>query len=96
MEHFAAGYRDRLVGPKPSRYMFVAYLYIIESAGYFFIQHNRGLTRGNLSSYPSKLESAGYVVVEKRRTTKGRLTSERYRKSITHLLEQLPEQDGCS
>jgi DNA-binding MarR family transcriptional regulator len=97
---------DRLVH-EPSRYMIIAHLYVVESADYLFIQHHTGLTWGNLSSHLTKLEDAGYIVVEKgfdgkkphtmlRLTVEGRLAFERYRKSMKQLLEQLPEQDGKS
>jgi DNA-binding MarR family transcriptional regulator len=94
---------DRLVH-EPSRYMIMVHLYVVESADYLFIQRHTGLTWGNLSSHLSKLEDAGYVLIEKgfdgkkphtmlRLTDEGRLALETYRKSMKHMLEQLPEQE---
>ena len=50
---------------EPARLMLMAYLYVIESADFLFLERQTGLTRGNLSSHISKLERAGYVEVQK-------------------------------
>ena len=61
-----------------------------------------GLTRGNLSSHISKLESAGYVAVKKAfvdkiprtllsLTPEGREAFQAYRQRMKQVLEGLPE-----
>ena len=50
---------------EPARFNIMAYLYVIQSAEFLFIQRQTGLTWGNLSSHLAKLEKAGYVAVEK-------------------------------
>lgn len=80
----------------------MAYLFVVESADFLFLQRQTGLTWGNLSSHLSKLETAGYVVVEKefldkkphttlRLTDKGRIAFQEYRESIKQVFEDLPE-----
>ena len=49
---------------EPARLMLMAYLYVIESADFLFLERQTGLTRGNLSSHMAKLEDAGYVDVQ--------------------------------
>jgi len=46
-------------------------LNVVESADFLFLQRETGLTKGNLSAHLSKLEEAGYVVIEK--TYKGKI-----------------------
>jgi DNA-binding MarR family transcriptional regulator len=55
---------DRLIH-EPARLMIVAILYSVESADFLYLQRETDLTKGNLSSHLSKLESAGYVEIEK-------------------------------
>ena len=50
---------------EPARLKILIYLYIVDSADFVYLMHKTGLTKGNLSSHLSKLESAGYVVVNK-------------------------------
>ena len=45
--------------------MIMSVLYVIESADFVFLRNQTGLTDGNLSSHLTKLESVGYVKVEK-------------------------------
>jgi len=61
---------DRLIH-EPARLMIMAILSAVESADFLYLQHETGLTRGNLSAHLSKLEEAGYVKIEK--TFKGKL-----------------------
>jgi len=61
---------DRLIH-EPARLMIVTILSAVESADFLYLQHETGLTRGNLSAHLSKLEEAGYVKIEK--TYKGKL-----------------------
>ena len=92
---------DRLVH-EPARFMIMAYLYVVESADFLFIMRQTGLTRGNLSSHMSKLETGGYVKVEKefvdkiprtllRLTDRGRKAFREYRKNMRNILDELPE-----
>ena len=55
---------DRLIH-EPARLMIVTILSTVESADFLFLEHETGLTKGNLSSHLSKLESAGYIEIEK-------------------------------
>jgi DNA-binding transcriptional ArsR family regulator len=61
---------DRLIH-EPARLLIVTILSALESADFLFLQHQTGLTKGNLSAHLSKLEQAGYVKIEK--TFKGKL-----------------------
>jgi DNA-binding transcriptional ArsR family regulator len=51
---------------EPARIAILSLLYPIESADFLFIMNQTGLTQGNLSFHLSKLESAGYILIEKR------------------------------
>lgn len=92
---------DRLVH-EPARLMIMAYLYVIESGDFTFLSSQTGLTHGNLSSHMSKLESAGYIEVEKefvdrkphtmlRLTERGREAFREYRRIMEGVFEDLPE-----
>jgi len=76
----------------------MAHLFVVESADFLFLQRQTGLTWGNLSSHLSKLENAGYVVIEKefldkkphtvrRLTDKGRTAFQEYRHSMQQVFE---------
>ena len=91
---------DRLIH-EPARFNIVAYLSVIQSADFTFLQTQTGLTWGNLSSHINKLETAGYVVVEKEfvgkkphtmlhLTDKGRAAFSDYRKKMRKALNTLP------
>jgi DNA-binding MarR family transcriptional regulator len=82
---------------EPARLMIISLLYVVESADFVWIKEQTGLTDGNLSSHLSKLETAGYVIVEKRLKNKkpntllklsegGRKAFEKYRKKLTLIL----------
>lgn len=92
---------DRLVH-EPARFVIMAHLYVVDSADFLFLMHQTGLTWGNLSSHLSKLESAGYLDIEKeflgkkphtmlRLTREGRAAFERYRDHMRQALDSLPE-----
>jgi DNA-binding MarR family transcriptional regulator len=92
---------DRLIH-EPARLSIIVTLYVVESADYTFLMHQTGLTWGNLSSHLSKLEEAGYVVVEKTfvgkkphtlaaLTEAGRAAFRTYRAQIEGVLRDLPE-----
>lgn len=55
---------DKLIH-EPARMLIMAVLYVLESADFTFVMNQTGLTWGNLSAHLTKLESAGYVAVEK-------------------------------
>jgi DNA-binding MarR family transcriptional regulator len=87
---------------EPARFLIMAYLYIVESADFLFLERQTGLTRGNLSSHLSKLESAGYLDINKEfvekiprtllsLTDKGREAFKAYRESMQQVLDKLPE-----
>ncbi len=93
---------DRLIH-EPSRYMIMAYLYVVESADFLFLVRQTGLTWGNLSVHLSKLEAVGYVSIKKeflgkkphttvRLTSEGRVAFDEYRKNMKQTLENLPGQ----
>jgi DNA-binding MarR family transcriptional regulator len=86
----------------PARLMVMTYLYTVESADYIFLQNLTNLTWGNLSSHLSKLESDGYVVIEKEivgkkphsmvhLTEEGREAFRNYKQSMQELLDELPD-----
>lgn len=85
---------------EPSRLKIVAQLYVIESADYPFLMKQLGFTWGNLSAHLTKLEDAGYVLIEKEfinkkpRTTvsltpAGRAAFREYRKTIRTVIGDL-------
>lgn len=87
---------------QPARLSILALLYVVESAGFLYVMRQTGLTRGNLSSHVSKLESAGYVHVKKEfvgkiphtllsLTPQGREAFQAYRQRMQQVLEGLPE-----
>lgn len=55
---------DRMIH-EPARLMIVTILSAVESADFLYLQHETGLTKGNLSSHLSKLEAAGYIEIQK-------------------------------
>ena len=86
---------------EPSRYLIMAYLFVVESADALFLQRQTELTWGNLSSHLNKLEEAGYVVVKKeflgkkphtmlQLTGDGREAFQGYRKKMKRVLDELP------
>uniref|UniRef100_A0A7C4L0L2 Transcriptional regulator n=1 Tax=Bellilinea caldifistulae TaxID=360411 RepID=A0A7C4L0L2_9CHLR len=61
---------DRLLH-EPARLAIVSLLAVVEKADFLYLQRESGLTKGNLSAHLSKLESGGYVQIEK--TFRGKL-----------------------
>ena len=93
---------DRLIH-EPSRFAIMSYLYVVESADYVFLMRQTGFTWGNLASHLSKLESAGYITIEKEflnkkphtmihLTESGRISFMEYRQNMRKVLDELPEQ----
>jgi DNA-binding transcriptional ArsR family regulator len=75
---------------EPARLMVVALLSAVKEADFQYLHQSTGLTKGNLSVHLSKLEEAGYVVIEKtfrgkyplticRMTERGRQVLQQYR-----------------
>jgi DNA-binding MarR family transcriptional regulator len=92
---------DRLIH-EPSRLMIMAQLYVVQSTDFTFLQHQTGMTPGNLSAHLGKLEDAGYVEVTKEfldrkphtalaLTKKGRTAFKEYRAKVKQFVEKLPE-----
>jgi DNA-binding MarR family transcriptional regulator len=92
---------DRVIH-EPARFLIMAYLYVVDSADFLFLMNQTGLTRGNLSSHLSKLETAGYVQVQKEFVNKmprtilslteaGRTAFNEYRQQMKQVLDDLPE-----
>ena len=90
---------DRLIH-EPARFNIMAYLFVVQSADFIFLQTQTGLTWGNLSSHINKLETAGYVAVEKEfvgkkphtmlhLTDRGRVAFIDYRKKMRKALNTL-------
>ncbi len=91
---------DKLIH-EPSRYTLMAYLYVVEVADFLFLSRQTGMTWGNLSAHLSKLETGGYVVIQKeflgkkphttvRLTDQGRTAFEEYRGNMKRVLDNLP------
>lgn len=92
---------DRLIH-EPARLLIMAILYVVEAADFLFLERQTGLTRGNLSSHLSKLESGCYVEIKKefihkkphtmlRLTAAGRQAFNNYRSHMQDILDELPE-----
>lgn len=92
---------DRVIH-EPARLLILAYLSVVESADFLFLMNQTNLTRGNLSSHLSKLETAGYVEIKKEfvdkiprtllaLTEKGRDAFHEYRRNMKQVLESLSE-----
>jgi DNA-binding transcriptional ArsR family regulator len=83
---------DRLVH-EPGRLAIVSLLSAVEEADFLYLLNETGLTKGNLSSHLSKLETAGYVNIKKtyrgkiplticRLTPTGRTAFKQYRSAL--------------
>jgi DNA-binding transcriptional ArsR family regulator len=92
---------DRLIH-EPARLLIVTILYAVDSADFLFLLRESGLSKGNLSSHLSRLESAGYVAIEKtfrgkipltvcRLTDSGRQAFRGYREHLKRVVDTLPE-----
>ncbi len=92
---------DKLIH-EPARLMLMANLYVVESADFTFLMNQTGLTWGNISSHVTKLETAGYLTVEKtfvgkrpytmlHLTEDGRSAFQTYRQQMSQLLDDIPD-----
>ena len=86
----------------PARLAILSLLYVSKVADFLFLEKQTGLTRGNLSTHLTKLETAGYVEIEKKfegrmprtllhLTKAGRKALRDYRKQMQSTLNDLPE-----
>lgn len=55
---------DRVIH-EPARLMILLLLHAVPEADFLYIQRECGFTQGNLSSHISKLDDAGYVLINK-------------------------------
>lgn len=92
---------DRLIH-EPSRAIILSVLAAVESADFIYLARESQLTRGNLSVHLSKLETAGYVSIEKtyrgkvpltlcRMTPEGRQAFDTYRQQLKNFVESTKE-----
>lgn len=90
---------DRLIH-EPGRLMILGVLNGVDEADFLFLRNQTELTKGNLSSHLAKLESAGYIDVEKtfvdkiprtlyRLTPQGEAALRRYREHMSGVLKNL-------
>jgi DNA-binding MarR family transcriptional regulator len=90
---------DRLIH-EPARRQIMTVLYAMESADFLYLLGETGLSKGNLSSHLSKLETGGYVEIEKtfrgkiplticRLTTEGRTAFRAYREYLKKVLASM-------
>lgn len=92
---------DRVIH-EPARLLILACLSVVDSADFLFLMNQTNLTRGNLSSHLSKLETAGYVEIKKEfvdkiprtllaLTEKGRNAFHEYRRNMKQVLDSLSD-----
>jgi len=88
---------DRVIH-EPARLAIMARLYVLEEADWLFLHRQTGLSFGNLTSHLTRLEAAGYVIIEKtfldrkphtlvRMTDEGRIAFDRYREQMREWLQ---------
>ena len=86
----------------PARLMILVLLYVVESLDYVFLKNQTGLSWGNLATHLGKLETAGYVSIEKgyqgkkpqskiQLTPQGREAFKKYKSSLQMVLDDLPD-----
>ncbi len=88
---------------EPARLLIVTILFAVEKVDFLYLLHETGLTKGNLSAHLVKLETAGYVKIEKTFRGKipqtlislsedGRAAFEVYRKQLANIVSKLSEE----
>lgn len=93
---------DRVIH-EPARLMIATILYSVEKADFLYLLHETGLTRGNLSTHLTRLEQAGYVLIEKTfrgkvpqtlcsLTREGRAAFENYRNQLKQIVIQISQE----
>mgnify|MGYP001132327345 CR=1 FL=1 len=89
---------DRIIH-EPARLLIMTILSMAEKADFLFLLNETGLTKGNLSTHLTKLETVGYVEIEKTYrgkvpqtlcslTFSGQEAFEKYRKQINQFLKR--------
>jgi DNA-binding transcriptional ArsR family regulator len=92
---------DRLIH-EPGRLAILVILNALEEVDFLFLMEQTGLTKGNLSSHTAKLESAGYIEIDKmfvgkiprtvyRMTEAGAEALQQYRDHMAGVLSSLDE-----
>lgn len=92
---------DRIIH-EPARLALMSLLYVVESADFLFLEKQTGLSRGNLSSHLSKLETANYIRIKKEFVDKiprtlirlnqtGHKAFKKYVSNISTFLKELPK-----
>lgn len=90
---------DRLLH-EPARLMIVTILYAAGQADFLYLLRETGLSKGNLSAHLTRLEQAGYLLIEKRfrgkvpqtlcsLTESGRAAFEAYRARLKRIAASL-------
>jgi DNA-binding MarR family transcriptional regulator len=93
---------DRVIH-EPARLLIVTILFTVEKADFLYLLRETGLTKGNLSAHLVKLETAGYVRIEKTfrgkipqtlisLTDEGRAAFDHYRKQLANIVSKLSEE----
>lgn len=93
---------DRLMH-EPARLLITSILYTVAQVDFLFLLRETGLTKGNLSAHLGKLESAGYINIEKSFRGKipqtrialsedGRAAFDAYRKQLAEVVNNLSEE----
>ena len=91
---------DRLVH-EPSRLLILTILYSVEKVDFLYLLRETGFSKGNLSTHLTKLESTGYIEIEKtyrgkipqtliHLTKEGREAFDAYRAQLEQLVNRLP------
>lgn len=85
---------------EPARTLIASLLYTVEKSDFLYLLNETGLTKGNLSAHLSKLETAGYVQIEKTfrgkipqtlilMTPEGRAAFEAYRAALKKIVARI-------
>ena len=85
----------------PARLMVMTNLYVVDSVDFVFLKRVTGLSWGNLSKHLSRLEEAGYLMMEKtfqgkkpntmiRLTDRGREAFQEYKDKLQQVFDKLP------
>ena len=86
----------------PTRLKVMTYLYLVENIDFVYLKRVTDLSWGNLSKHLTKLEEAGYVVMEKSFENKkpktliwlsdqGRQAFQQYKDNLQQIFEGLPD-----
>ena len=86
----------------PTRLKLMTYLYLVENIDFVYLKRVTGFSWGNLSKHLTKLEEAGYVVMEKTFENKkpktliwlsdeGREAFQQYKDNLQQIFEGLPD-----